>query len=188
LFEARNGDDFWAWNLEKSGIYTVKTAYGALVMRNEHLAPAEGTATGSSFSEKQMWEQLWKLKVVPKVRVFWWRVLRGILPVEQTLQYHHIATLGRCKICLGADEDMRHALLMCTHAMRFWAEARAALDVKVPNLHPSTWAKDVLCDPIIPRCDRERSLQSCGLFGTQETISLMTGKDGIHFSHGEDEE
>jgi hypothetical protein len=154
LFEARNGDDFWAWNLEKSGIYTVKTAYGALVMRNEHLAPAEGTATGSSFSEKQMWEQLWKLKVVPKVRVFWWRVLRGILPVEQTLQYRHIATLARCKICLSADEDMRHALLLCTHAMRFWAEARVALDVKVPNLHPSTWARDVLCDPIIPTCDR----------------------------------
>jgi hypothetical protein len=38
---------------------------------------------------------------------------------------------------------MMHALLKCTHATRFWAEARLMLDVKVPELHPETWAKDV---------------------------------------------
>jgi hypothetical protein len=66
------GEDFWAWNLEKSGNYTVKTSYRALMTRNEQSALAEGMITGSSVCEKQLWDRLWKLKVVPKVRVFWW--------------------------------------------------------------------------------------------------------------------
>jgi hypothetical protein len=95
------GDDFWAWNMEKSGIYYAKSAYRSLVTRNEHLALAEGTATGSSISEKQIWERLWKLQVVPKVRVFWWQVLRGILPVKRTL---HIVTSLR-------SQDAKYALM-----------------------------------------------------------------------------
>ena len=76
------GDDFWAWSLEKTGIYTVKSAYRALLSRNEQVALDEGQITETSSAEKQLWSGLWKLNVMPKVRVFWWRVLRGILPVE----------------------------------------------------------------------------------------------------------
>lgn len=39
------GDDFWAWTHEKSGAYTGKSAYLALMTRNEHLAVEEGTVT-----------------------------------------------------------------------------------------------------------------------------------------------
>lgn len=66
------GEDFLAWSLEKSGVYSVKSAYRALVNHNEHLALDEGTVTGTSTNEEQMWKALWKLNVVPKVRVFWW--------------------------------------------------------------------------------------------------------------------
>jgi hypothetical protein len=148
------GDDFWAWNLEKTGNYTVKSAYRSLMKRNEHRTLAEGTSTETSISEKQMWSTLWKLQVVPKVRVFWWRVLRGILPVESTLQYRHIAQLARCKVCLAENEDMMHALIKCSHARNFWREAESWLKIKLPTLHPDTWTKDILCDPIIPESDR----------------------------------
>ena len=113
------GEDFWAWAWEKMGIYIVKSAYRALMTRNEHLALEEGTTTGTSETEKQLWARLWKLQMVPKVRVFWWRVLRGILPVERTLQHRHIVTTARCKVCLAADEDLMHALIHCSHAQKF---------------------------------------------------------------------
>ena len=93
------GDDFWAWAHERSGSYIVKSVYHALMTRNEQLALGEGTITETSENDKQLWTRLWKLKVLPKVRVFWWRVLRGILPVESTLKYWHVATSARCKIC-----------------------------------------------------------------------------------------
>ena len=63
------GNDYWVWALEKSGCYTVKSAYRSLMTRKEHAA-LEGTTTGSSSKDIQLWNRLWKLKVVPKVRVF----------------------------------------------------------------------------------------------------------------------
>ena len=81
-------EDSLAWDFEKSGNYTVKTAYRALMTQNERLAREEGTATGTSGNDQQLWKALWKLNVIPKVRVFWWRVLRGILPDESTLKHH----------------------------------------------------------------------------------------------------
>jgi hypothetical protein len=42
------GEDFFAWNHERSGVYSVKSAYRALVNQNERAALAEGTATGTS--------------------------------------------------------------------------------------------------------------------------------------------
>ena len=94
--------------------------------------------------------------MLPKVCVFWWRVLRGILPVEGTLHYRHITTTARCKVCLAAEEDMYHALIKCSHAQNFWREARQWLDVKLPELHTMTWSRDVLCDDRFDGSDRAK--------------------------------
>ena len=58
------GDDFLAWDFEKTGNCTVKSAYRALVNQKERIALDEGTATGTSTSDQQMWSALWKLNVV----------------------------------------------------------------------------------------------------------------------------
>jgi hypothetical protein len=105
------GDDFYAWNHEISGVYSVKSAYRALMNQKERSARDEGTVTETSTTEQQMWTTLWKLKVVPKVRVFWWRVLRGILPDEATLKRRHIKEISTCSICLAMDEDLMHVMI-----------------------------------------------------------------------------
>jgi hypothetical protein len=139
----QGGEDFWAWSLDKMGVYTVKSVYRTWsdesMSRNKQAALDKGTVIESSNSEKQLWTTLWKLKVMPKVRVFWWRVLRGILPVEATLKHRHIVPIGRCKICLAEDEDLMHALINCEHAPKFWLEAQSWLDFLLPRLHPLTW-------------------------------------------------
>ena len=94
--------------------------------------------------------------MLPKVRVFWWRVLRGILPVESALKHRHITTLARCKVCLAADEDMYHALIKCNLARRFWREAGEWLNIKLPELHELTWSRDILCDARFDAADRAK--------------------------------
>ena len=64
------GADTMAWAHERTGNYTVKSAYRALVIQKEHQAREEGQVTESSVSKQQLWKSLWSLKVVPKVRVF----------------------------------------------------------------------------------------------------------------------
>lgn len=94
------------------------------------------------------------MKVVPKVRVFWWRVLRGILPDSVTLKRHHIKEIGRCDVWHAMDEDMMHALIKCNHAKAFWRAAKERFSIKLPNLHPDTWSRDIILDKFFDDSDR----------------------------------
>ena len=122
--------------------------------RNELGSREEGAVTESSSANKELWTALWRLRVVPKVRVFWWRVLRGILPDSTTLRYRHIKQLGLCDVCKAMDEDMLHALIHCSHAKAFWKAARDRFQIYLPRLHPDTWARDILLDPMFLDEDR----------------------------------
>jgi hypothetical protein len=171
------GEDFYAWNHERMGVYFVKSAYQALVTQKERAALEEGTVTETSETEKQLWTALWKLSVVPKFRVFWWRVLQGILPDECTFKRRHIKELGRCLICLAMDEDLMHALIHYSHAKRFWDEATTLLDVRLPRLHPQTWAKDILCEPQFT--DRERAKIITVMWSIWHSRNIWKPDDGI---------
>ena len=52
------------------------------------------------------------------------------------------------------DEDLMHALMHCSHARRFWEEARLLFDIRLPRLHPNIWARDILCEPSFTEKDR----------------------------------
>lgn len=58
-------DDLWAWEMEKHGVYSVKSAY-RLLDSNRFI----GNATDSpSASENEVWKLIWKLKVNPCILV-----------------------------------------------------------------------------------------------------------------------
>jgi hypothetical protein len=113
-------------------------------------------ATSSSVGEEELWKKLWKLRVVPRVRTFWWRVLRGLMPDYITLSRHHIRDDSTCRICKTTEEDLKHALVECSHAKMFWESAKEVLMLKLPRLHPNTWMKDIICESMIPEDDRAK--------------------------------
>lgn len=51
-------------------------------------------------------------------------------------------------------EDLQHALMYCSHVKQYWAATREILDRKLPRLHLSTWAKDIVVDGMISEQDR----------------------------------
>uniref|UniRef100_A0A0E0RI21 Uncharacterized protein n=1 Tax=Oryza rufipogon TaxID=4529 RepID=A0A0E0RI21_ORYRU len=63
-------DDFWAWAWDRTGIFTVRSAYRELIQRCGLSEPATGSSTG----DEATWKALWRLRIMPKIRVFWWRV------------------------------------------------------------------------------------------------------------------
>ena len=92
------GEDFLAWAHEGNGIYSVKSAYRALVNRNERVALDEGTVTNTLHTDEHMWKTLWKLKVLLKVRVFWWRVVKDMLPFWEETLYHCLNTCDQARL------------------------------------------------------------------------------------------
>ena len=115
-------DDFWSWNFERNGVYSVKSAYHMLVeTRRRREAWLENT-TGSSttVAEEGSWKTLWTTKVPGKVKMFLWRLSKQSLPTEDVRAHRHMSDSSACGMC-GALDSWRHSLLNCTSSRCVWA-------------------------------------------------------------------
>jgi hypothetical protein len=84
------------------------------------------------------------LKVPPKVRIFWWRVIKGFLPRNAEMKSRHIRENGHCDACRKPEESLYHVLIACPWARRFWIVVKETLGKRMPELHPTTWATNLL--------------------------------------------
>jgi len=99
----------------------------------------------ASVFENQVWKKIWKLKVPQKIRVFWWRVVHEFLPARHILCSRHVEPIANYDVCEADEESIRHVLIECTVARAFWEHAKELTGVKLPELHPVRWARDLLC-------------------------------------------
>jgi len=153
------GEDFWAWEKERHGNYSVKSAYR---LQEDVREQQDGDQSEPGVSEARQWKLVWKLEVPPKVKVFWWRVLHDYLPVRKELHRRHIEPTAHCEICGSDEESIGHVLLDCTVARMFWEEAKKITRVKVPCLRLESWAIDLMQDNVCPR--KDRALIICGMW------------------------
>jgi hypothetical protein len=112
---SRNCDDFVSWLPEKSGIFTVRSAYRL------GLQPTiEGLSGGQSSAEPEgdrgIWNLVWRAKVPHKLRVFAWRAATTTWALSVGLHHRMSKVNPTCTICAAADEDEHHALITCTLA------------------------------------------------------------------------
>jgi len=94
-------EDFWAWHYEKTGVFSVRSAYRMLSLRR--LLVENAMRSNRKESERE-WKLLWRVQVPPKVSVFLWRLARTSLPSADVLHQQNMADHGRCQIC-GADDS-----------------------------------------------------------------------------------
>jgi hypothetical protein len=146
-------EDWWAWEPEKHGEYTVKSAYSKIATTQDSHASTSGDNS---------WKRIWKLQVPPKVKVFWWRVLHEFIPTKDVLNRRHIEPTRFCDICGAESETIKHTLTECTIARLFWQEMRALTGTKLPQLHPHTWASDLLLPDFC--AERDRSVFCIGMY------------------------
>ena len=111
--------------------------------------------------DEGLWRKVWKLAVLPKVWVFWWRVLNDFLPTRQELCRRHVEPISYCEVCGNPEESIKHVLLDCTVAKHFWTQTKMVTGVKVPILNAATWAVDLLSD-MCPR--RDQAIILCGMW------------------------
>ena len=118
----RRQDDFWAWHYEKTGVFSVKSAYRMLVQKKENLiAWLEHTPSTSDIrANEKEWTAIWQLKVPSKIKVFLWRLARHSIPTADVLHRRHIAPHAACLVC-GVPDSWKHSLLECNLAKCVWA-------------------------------------------------------------------
>jgi ribonuclease HI len=159
----RAREDIWAWEGERHGLYSVRSAYRFLAEKEAQERDFKtGRPAHSAGNNNPLWRKLWAMKVPPKVRVFWWKVSHDYMPSRANLHHRHIEQLAGCDSC-GADEESTfHALVECTHARLFWAKLRELTGIKLPKLCPRTWAADLL--DTSAGSEEARGIIMCGMW------------------------
>jgi hypothetical protein len=75
--------DIEAWAYERNGCYSVRSAYRlAMEIQCVNADYKEGVSSGS-MEEGLWWKHMWKIKIPPKVRIFWWRAIHNFLPANE---------------------------------------------------------------------------------------------------------
>jgi hypothetical protein len=97
--------DFWAWHYEKSGMFTVRSAYRMLVHTRERRSNWLEHAAGRSNTREDAEEcaALWKVQVPSKVQIFLWRLARQSIPTQDVRHRRNMAENSRCSICGDPD-------------------------------------------------------------------------------------
>ncbi|KAL3812349.1 hypothetical protein ACJIZ3_013617 [Penstemon smallii] len=115
----RQGSDKVIWHFDRSGSYTVKSAYR--LIRELKILALEAQSGGPSERSTRDWGWIWKLHVPPKVKLFVWSCCSKALPVRQLLLKRKVPTENTCPRCGLEIETVLHCLLYCTYARQVWA-------------------------------------------------------------------
>nr|GEV19678.1 hypothetical protein [Tanacetum cinerariifolium] len=65
------------WHYHPKGNYTVKSGYCQAILQHEVNSKPE--ASSSSMPNKSLWKQVWNLRTLLKIKMFWWKAAKRML-------------------------------------------------------------------------------------------------------------
>jgi ribonuclease HI len=151
-------EDFVAWHYNKSGLFSVKSAYycqwNYKFGRNNR---NESIPEGASNS---VWEKLWSLQIPSKIKIFGWRVLHAMIPCKGVLANRHIGNMAGCPICADGCEDIKHMMFTCERAKEVWR--CLGLEDRLGDILNIDRSGSVIVEEIIKRGGRLPSIDNVG--------------------------
>jgi hypothetical protein len=118
-----NDEDFIAWHYERSGIFTVKSAY-KLALSMEYKTMGNEGSSSSADGSRSLYMALWSAKVLPKVRLFAWKLSKEGLLTQDNRKRCTLVKQDTCTICEREAETGYHAVVRCSKAKALRAEMR----------------------------------------------------------------
>ncbi|XP_021740814.1 uncharacterized protein LOC110707087 [Chenopodium quinoa] len=67
------------------------------------------------------WARLWALPILPKWKIFLWKIVHDALPVAAKLRDKGLPVDPLCSFCHQVPESLDHLLLHCPYSIRLWA-------------------------------------------------------------------
>ncbi|XP_057789218.1 uncharacterized protein LOC131006089 [Salvia miltiorrhiza] len=115
------------WPHGKGNSYSVKSGYLLVCSLKNREEPS------SSSDESSLWNWVWGLAVIPKVKLFLWKCLSGCLPTAKALISRSIMMDPCCRRCDKPTETIEHALRDCPWATFLWESSPIRLQPTNPR-------------------------------------------------------
>jgi hypothetical protein len=144
-FSVRMTKDHVAWFYEKTGIFSVKSAYHLAV----HLDNDDGCHVGSSARSdgcRPGLKRIWSANVPPKVKA--WCLSQEGLATQSNRKSRGLEREATCQICGNRDETGYHAVVSCSMVVALRHEMRSIwnlLDEKQLTPTGLDWFIHLLC-------------------------------------------
>ncbi|CAN6177270.1 unnamed protein product [Urochloa humidicola] len=127
---SRPCEDFIAWQFEKNGCYSVRSAY-RMQMEMENQMSGRGQTSTMINQSSPVWKVFWKIPIPHKVLNFGWKVAQNGLATQDNKKRRKLEVLSTCTICGMMEENAMHALVWCGHAQTLREAMRDEWDL--PN-------------------------------------------------------
>ena len=114
----RLGEDIVAWAPERSGNFTVRSAYRLAL--EDRLRPSSVAASRALDGRRAVWSFIWRCPAPPKVRTFVWRLVTDCLPTWVNKKRRGLEVSDLCPLCASDPEDTLHAFCRCPRAVGLW--------------------------------------------------------------------
>lgn len=111
----KQGEDELVWCMADNDIYAPKQGYNTLIM---HKKPD---------SLCNWWKDIWQLKSFPRTKLFFWCVLKDIVPTGEHLSHRAIYMPSWCILCKVAEESTVHLFLHCPVTQALWQNISSSL-------------------------------------------------------------
>ncbi|XP_058758794.1 uncharacterized protein LOC131632046 [Vicia villosa] len=109
----RNVVDKQVWQHEKTGEYSVKTAYHVCI--RDKAAKEPGPSTPPS---QDLWKKVWNAPIHTKIKHILWRLASNIVPTKTNLQKKGIVLDETCGLCQHGTESASHLFTQWDFARR----------------------------------------------------------------------
>jgi len=110
----RRTEDFIAWQPEKTGKFSVRSAYNIALM--EKIRDSSQASSNRPEGDRKLWSNIWNCQIPPKVKIFAWKLGRDILPTKQNKFRRNLEPSPECDLCGQGEETCFHAAMVCPHA------------------------------------------------------------------------
>ncbi|CAN1743093.1 Putative ribonuclease H protein At1g65750 [Linum perenne] len=104
-----SGTDDWVWGCEKSGLFTIKSAYDLI-----------GKVEAATDADR--WNSIWRWKGPCLVRFFMWLAAKDRLLTNAARHRRGLSQDASCPRCAATTEDSNHVLRECPVAAETWKQ------------------------------------------------------------------
>ncbi|KAL9293633.1 putative reverse transcriptase zinc-binding domain-containing protein [Arabidopsis thaliana] len=119
-------EDSHIWAYYQDKCYTVKSR-SWLAAQQKHVPV---TLSPKEQEYRFLKEKIWKIKTLPKIKIFLWRALSSALAMSECLQAHGIKKDIICSQCQNARESISHVLFHSWPARDVWRIANLPIPVQ----------------------------------------------------------
>ncbi|XP_058774622.1 uncharacterized protein LOC131648906 [Vicia villosa] len=126
------------WHFEKSGKFSVKSAYHAT--RSHKASPIPGPFV---LAFQRLWKLIWKAPIYARQQNFLWRVPKNILPTRGNLVKKGMTIDSSCPFCSSGIENVHHIFMDCHFAKQVLFASSIGYRIP-PCLDVNQWIQSVL--------------------------------------------